>query len=206
MCVQTETVLRQAFDEMIVPVCMINKIDRLIFELQLKPEDFYQKLYNHVIVLNSAIRTYNKKMPEVVLDPTKGTVCFGCGKQGWGFSLFNMAAKWEKKLGIPKEELVQKLWGENYYHAKTNTWFDTPGPNRERGFNAFVVKPLMQVIETLKSGVRSKIEAIVKSPIINGKIDTEWWDKPDVLFKMIMMQFVPMADALLGKISVLPYS
>lgn len=200
VCVQTETVLRQAFDEMIVPVCMINKIDRLIFELQLQPEDFYQKLYNHVVVLNNAIHNYNKKMPEIVLDPRKGTVGFGCGKQGWGFSLFNMAAKWEKKLGMPKEKLVEKLWGENYYHAKTNTWHETPGPNRERGFNAFVVKPLMKVIETLKSGVRSKIEEIVKSPIINGRIDSEWWDKPDVLFKMVMMQFVPMADALLEMI------
>lgn len=56
VCVQTETVLRQAFDEMIVPVCMINKIDRLIFELKLGPEDFYQKLY----VKNYPILKVNK--------------------------------------------------------------------------------------------------------------------------------------------------
>lgn len=198
VCVQTETVLRQAFDEMIVPVCLINKIDRLIFELQLSPEDLYQKLYSHVIHLNSVIHNYNKKMPEIVLDPRKGTVAFGCGKQGWGFSLFNMAAKWCGKLGMTKEELVEKLWGENYYSPKTNSWHDTPGTGRKRGFNCFVIEPIMSMIETLKSGVRADIEKKAKS--IGAKIDVEWWEKPDILFKMVMMQFAPLADTMLEMI------
>ena len=42
VCVQTETVLRQAISERIKPVLFMNKLDRALLELQLEQEDLYQ--------------------------------------------------------------------------------------------------------------------------------------------------------------------
>ena len=42
MCVQTETVLRQAIAERIKPVLFMNKMDRALLELQLEQEELYQ--------------------------------------------------------------------------------------------------------------------------------------------------------------------
>ena len=42
VCVQTETVLRQALTERIKPVVIINKVDRALLELQVTKEDLYQ--------------------------------------------------------------------------------------------------------------------------------------------------------------------
>merc|ERR1712096_121482 len=42
VCVQTETVLRQAIAERIRPVLFMNKMDRALLELQLEQEELYQ--------------------------------------------------------------------------------------------------------------------------------------------------------------------
>ena len=58
VCVQTETVLRQALAERIRPVLMMNKLDRNIFEKQLEMEDLYQGLSRIVETVNVIMATY----------------------------------------------------------------------------------------------------------------------------------------------------
>lgn len=58
VCVQTETVLRQAIGERIKPVLMMNKMDRALLELQLEAEDLYQTFQRIVENVNVIISTY----------------------------------------------------------------------------------------------------------------------------------------------------
>lgn len=64
VCVQTETVLRQAIGERIKPVLMMNKMDRALLELQLEPEDLYQTFQRIVESVNVIICTYGEDEQE----------------------------------------------------------------------------------------------------------------------------------------------
>merc|ERR1711909_129298 len=58
VCVQTETVLRQAIAERIKPVLLMNKMDRALLELQLEAEDLYQTFNRIVENVNVIVATY----------------------------------------------------------------------------------------------------------------------------------------------------
>ena len=58
VCVQTETVLRQAIQERIRPVLMMNKLDRCILEKQMDPEDLYLQLAKIVRKVNDIVSIY----------------------------------------------------------------------------------------------------------------------------------------------------
>jgi elongation factor 2 len=88
VCVQTETVTRQALGERIKPVLHVNKVDRAIQELKLTGEDLYQKLNQIIESVNALFATYEDNiLGDVTVDPRKGNVSFGSGKQGWAFTL-----------------------------------------------------------------------------------------------------------------------
>ena len=58
VCVQTETVLRQAIAERIKPVLFMNKMDLALLTLQLGSEDLYQTFCRIVESTNVIISTY----------------------------------------------------------------------------------------------------------------------------------------------------
>lgn len=88
VCVQTETVLRQALQERIKPVLHVNKVDRALLELMMESEDMYQTFLRTIESVNVIIATYN--------DQLMGDVQVSVGVVGWNirrqFS-WNAAAK-----------------------------------------------------------------------------------------------------------------
>ena len=84
VCVQTETVLRQAIGERVKPVLMVNKVDRALLELQLPAEELYQAFCRSIESVNVIVATYNDELlGDVQVHPTKGTVAFGSGLHQW---------------------------------------------------------------------------------------------------------------------------
>lgn len=101
VCVQTETVLRQAMGEKIKPVLMVNKVDRSILELKLGGEEMYQNFVRVTDMVNVIIDTYQSEdMGSLLLDPSVGSVAFGSGKDCWAFTLTKFARMYAKKFGM----------------------------------------------------------------------------------------------------------
>lgn len=126
VCVQTETVLRQALGERIRPVLMCNKMDRCILELNLDPEDAYQSLVKTVESANVIISTYpDEDLGDVQVYPQAGTVAFGSGLHQWGFTLDRFARMYAVKFGIEEKKMMEKLWGDNYFDQDNKKWVKT---------------------------------------------------------------------------------
>ncbi|MDD3178181.1 MAG: elongation factor EF-2 [Candidatus ainarchaeum sp.] len=86
---QTETVLRQALRERVKPVLFINKVDRLITEMHVTPEDMQKKFIKVVMDINNLIV---KNAPEEFrkdwqVNIADGSVCFGSGFHNWALSV-----------------------------------------------------------------------------------------------------------------------
>lgn len=111
VCVQTETVLRQALGERIKPVVIINKVDRALLELQLSKEDLYQNFSRVIESVNVVIATYyDKALGDVQVYPEKGTIAFGSGLHGWAFTIRQFANRYAKKFGVDKNKMMERLW------------------------------------------------------------------------------------------------
>ncbi len=62
VCVQTETVLRQAIAERIRPVLFVNKLDRTLLELHMDLEMSYQTFSRAIESVNVIIATYKDEL------------------------------------------------------------------------------------------------------------------------------------------------
>lgn len=100
---QTETVLRQALRERVKPILFINKVDRLIKELQLTPEAMQERFISSITEVNRLIRQiageeYGEKFAVNVAD---GSVCFGSAFHNWALSIPYM-----QKKGITFKDVI----------------------------------------------------------------------------------------------------
>ncbi len=89
---QTETVLRQALKEKAKPTIFINKIDRLINELQLDDKAMQARLIKIINGLNKIIEQYapEDKRAEWAIGVAKGNVAFGSAFHKWAVSVKSM--------------------------------------------------------------------------------------------------------------------
>jgi len=90
---QTETVLRQALREGVKPALFINKVDRLISELQEGPEEMQERLLSVIRDVNELIRGMTEEMDDIedwTVSVEEGTVGFGSALYKWGVSMPSM--------------------------------------------------------------------------------------------------------------------
>ena len=163
VCVQTETVLRQALTERIKPVLVINKVDRALLELQVQKEELFQSFRRTIESVNVIISTYNDAaLGDVQVYPDKGTVAFGSGLHGWAFTLRQFANRYAKKFGVDKEKIMHRLWGDNYFNPTAKKWTTKPndegGKPLKRAFNLFVLDPIFKIFNAVMNFKKDEVE------------------------------------------------
>jgi len=204
VCVQTETVLRQAIAERIKPILFVNKLDRIFLELQMDLEQAYQTFQRAIESVNVVISTYRDDLlGDVQVYPERGTVGFGSGLHGWGFTVQRFATMYSQKFGISRQKMMVKLWGDNYFDQGSKKWttnmFDKNNKKLDRAFCSFILKP----IEALFTAVMNQKKDIYEPMLPKLGIAIPKENKEDVgkpLMKVLMQEWLPAAHALLNMI------
>jgi len=206
VCVQTETVLRQAIAERIRPVLFMNKMDRALLELQLEQEELYQTFQRIVENVNVIVATYaddDGPMGVVRVDVNNGSVGFGSGLHGWAFSLKQFAEMYASKFGVDTDKMMKKLWGENFFNAKTKKWQKEKSDDNKRSFCMYVLDPIYMVFDAIMNFKKEQTEKLLgKLTTASGKLvkdvlkaeEKELEGKP--LMKCVMRNWLPAGEAM----------
>jgi len=204
VCVQTETVLRQAIAERIRPVLMMNKMDRALLELQLGQEEMFQTFNRIVESVNVIVGTYADEdgpMGDIQVKPDNGTVGFGSGLHGWGFTLKEFAEMYATKMGTEPKKMLKNLWGNRFFYAKERKWKSQSGDGGVRGFCMFVLDPIYKMFNSIMEFKKETYTKLLEK--LDVKLDVEERQlegKP--LLKTVMRKWLPAGDALLMMIAI----
>ncbi|GMF62627.1 unnamed protein product [[Candida] boidinii] len=144
VCSQTITVLRQAWVDKLKPILVLNKIDRLITELQMTSLEAYLHMNKVIEQVNSVTGSFfagermqddliwreklesgkieefiEKSDEDLYFSPEKNNVIFASAIDGWGFNIQQFSVIFERKLGMNRDILQKVLWGDFYLDPKT---------------------------------------------------------------------------------------
>ncbi len=103
---QTETVIRQSLKEQVKPVLFINKVDRIISELNATPEQMQEKFVKVIANVNTLIERNapDQFKEEWKVSIEKGTVAFGSAMKKWAVS-----APYMQKSGINFKQIYEMM-------------------------------------------------------------------------------------------------
>ena len=204
VCVQTETVLRQALGERIKPVMTVNKLDRCFLELMLDGEEAYQNFCRVIENANVILATYtDKALGDVQVAPEKGSVCFSAGLHNWAFTLTVFAKMYASKFGIDQDSMMARLWGDNFFDPAEKKWTKKHSGAKTcmRAFVQFCYEPIRRVIEAAMNDNKDKLWPMLEKLQVKDKLkpaDFDLLGKP--LMKRVMQTWLPADVALLEMI------
>lgn len=200
--VQTETVLRQAMQELIRPVLFLNKVDRCVFELEVDAETMYRSFVNTIESVNVVVSTYAVDEVLTDLNPVLGNVAFGSGKDCWAFTLDQFAERYSSKLNLAKDKLKERLWGDNFYDSETKQWKtisqeDEIKPTMKRGFSEFVMTPIIEIAQAALQSDKAKIQTIAKK--LNVELTPQELEETGKkLSRIVLSKWMHAADCLIN--------
>jgi U5 small nuclear ribonucleoprotein component len=176
----TERLIKHAILEKIPITLCINKVDRLIIELKLPPNDAYYKLKHIIDEVNNLITKYSEEASasaswlannesnndeqrpykQLIISPLLGNVCFASSYYRFCFTLKSFAKIYSVMNATPFDfsQFALKLWGDTYFNAKTRKFSKKPfTASSQRTFVEFILEPLYKIFSQTVGDVDSTL-------------------------------------------------
>mmetsp|Transcript_12364 Transcript_12364/g.20711 ORF Transcript_12364/g.20711 Transcript_12364/m.20711 type:complete len:1009 (-) Transcript_12364:109-3135(-) len=192
----TERLVKHALQANL-PICIvINKMDRLILELKLPPQDAYYKIMHTLEEVNNIIvASVSASQKPQRISPELGNVCFSSGYHGWSFTLSSFAALYcarYPEAGLDAGDLAKRLWGDWFYseekHTLTKNKASAGGSNAVRTFIQYILEPLYKIYAHVIGETPEDLQVIFKQLRIKLKPGELHLD-PRPLLKLALSRF-----------------
>jgi len=150
LMMQTERALKEAAQSGLAVTLFINKVDRLILELKIPPEDAFYKLRHTIDEVNTLLSGVAPSS-NYYLSPELGNVCFGSSLSGWSFTVNSFARIYAQSFGaaLDHKEFAKRLWGDHFYDPSTRKFLkkstSPSGSTLSRSFVHFIMNPLYKI-------------------------------------------------------------
>jgi len=172
-------------------VLVINKMDRLILELNLPPADAYFKLKHVVEEVNTLIEnTIPGKGEKRRVSPEKGNVAFACSTMDWCFTLPSFAKMYaDSHEGVHAADFARRLWGDVFYNPSSRKFTRRGTEERsKRSFVHFVLEPIYKLYSHTISQPPEELRGILGSLDIHLK-PSQYKSNAKDLMKAVCSQF-----------------
>lgn len=195
--VNTEQIIKHAVLEGLPLTLVVNKMDRLILELKLPPNDAYFKLKHVIEEVNTVIEaTLPGQGEKRRLSPEKGNVMFACSSMGWCFTLQSFAKMYSDSYpgtkgnkGLDPQELALRLWGDVFYNPRKRSFTrKAVEENAKRSFVNFILEPLYKLFShTISESPDDLRETLAKLGIVLKP--SQYKTDARVLLKLVCERF-----------------
>ncbi|TKR93285.1 hypothetical protein L596_007770 [Steinernema carpocapsae] len=158
VCSQTESLLRQAVLGRLDIILVLNKMDRLVVEVKLSPEEAFRHIRCLIEQINSCLSQiihgqlveeewckFDEMEQSLHFDPTKGNVIFTSAFLGYGFSVDSFVNLWAPKLSIEPAELRASLFSDCYVAGPGRIKPDAEKLGKKSLFEHLVLEPIWEV-------------------------------------------------------------
>lgn len=200
--INTEQIIKHAVLEDLPMTLVINKMDRLILELKLPPNDAYFKLKHVVEEVNTVIEnTLPGQGEKRRLSPEKGNVAFACSSMGWIFTLQSFAKLYSETYPkVDAAEFGARLWGDIFFNPKSRK-FSRKGMEEgaKRTFVNFVLEPIYKLYSHTISESPEDLKATLATLNISLK-PSQLKSDAKVLLKLVCEQFFGPANGFVDMI------
>lgn len=170
--INTEQIIKHAVLEDLPLTLVVNKMDRLILELKIPPNDAYFKLKHVIEEVNTVIENVLPGQGEKRrLSPEKGNVLFACSAMNWCFTLQSFARTYADTYPqIDTSEFALRLWGDVFFNPNSRK-FTRKGveENSRRTFVKFVLEPIYKLYSHTISESPEDLKETLASVGINLK-------------------------------------
>lgn len=189
--INTEQIIKYAVLEGLPLTLVVNKMDRLILELKLPPNDAYFKLKHVIEEVNTAIENALPGQGEKRrLSPEKGNVLFACSSMNWCFTLKSFARMYADSYpGVNHVEFARRLWGDIFFNPKKRSFTRKAVEERaKRSFVHFVLEPIYKLYSHTISESPEDLKETLATLGITLK-PSQYRTDARVLLKLVCEQF-----------------